>query len=233
MIIVPIQYFGLGDIIFEQTLVRKIANGSAILWPVAPQFKDGLQQAYPDITFADRTKMDIDYNRQDDYVQNDMRCLPFRWADAILQVPYTQCMSSKYQLYNQDYRTWKEQAMWHRDSDKEDELFKSFGCDKGEYVFTNVFFGSESQLRISVPMQESWNLPLIEMRTIPRFSLFDWAKVLENANEIHTVSTSILFLLEMLDLKAKEVHLYCRKPIEHNFDNIEYLLERHNYKLHL
>ncbi len=231
MIIVPIQWFGLGDIIFEQTLVRKIAKGNAIMWPSDALFVEGLNRAYPDITFIDRAKADIDYECKEDYVKNAMRFLPLRWADTILKVPYSQCMASKYALYDMDYRIWKEKAMWRRDEEKEDELYKLLQCDKKEYNLVNSFFGSQSQLRVSIEVSNG--LPNINMGTVQGYSLFDWAKVIENASTINVVSSSIIYILEMLALKAPEVHLYCRKPIEHDFKTIDYIFEKHKYIQHL
>lgn len=231
MIIVPIQRWGIGDIIYEQTVVRKVANGNSILWPVEPHFVDGLSRAYPDITFSDGSKMDIDFERRDDYVQNAMRFLPLRWADSIMKVPYTACMASKYSLYHQDYRIWKERAMWHRDTVKEDELFEVLGCNNGPYNLINRFFGSDSQLQVTINVNNECQN--IEMKTIQGFSLFDYAKVMENADNLHLVSSSTIYLTEQLELKAKEVHLYCRRPIEYNFANIDYLLEKHKYVFHL
>jgi|SRR6185436_10236719 len=237
MIIFPLQSFGVGDVIFTQSLVRKIANGNKVLWGVESHFVDGLNRAYDGITFIDKKLINVDYNRRDDYVINGMRVLPIRWSDANLKVPYNQCMRAKYDAYNEDWRTWKEHAMWNRDKEMETKLGIKNGIwendydrDFGEYNLVNTIFGSESQLQ--VPIEVNNGLLNIQMKTIEGFSLFDWAGIIEQANEIHTVSTSIIYLLELLDLKAKEVHLYTRKPIEPTFDNISYILEKHNYILH-
>jgi|ERR1035437_4267097 hypothetical protein len=230
MIIIPLQVWGIGDVIWEQTIVNKLAEGDKILWPVEPEFVEGLNRAYPHILFIHKNMVHLDHQRRDDYEVNGCRVLPLRWADTNLKVPYTQCMSSKYDLYNMDYRDWKENAMWHRDSERENALFKLLGCDKEPYAFVNTIFGSQSQLRIANPVAH--DLPVVEMRTIPGFSLFDWAKVIEGASYIHSVSTSIIYILELLVLQ-QPIHLYVRKPIEQNFDNVEYILKSHDYILHL
>lgn len=63
-------------------------------------------------------------------------------------------------------------------------------------------------------------------------SLFDWATVIQKAAAIHTVNTSIIYLLEMLELEAPEVHLYQRTIKGQTFDNIKYILKRHKYVFH-
>lgn len=228
MTVCVIQYFGLGDCLWEQTLVRNIAKNNPIIWPVEPHLMSGLNRAYPDISWLDRTKFNIDYNCKEDYTKDGIRYLPLRWADQILKVPYKNCMRAKYDLYNMEFDIWKQQAMWVRDRKREQELFDYLGLKEGqEYTLINRFFGTQSQL--VAPIQEAG----IEMCTIQDYSMMDWAKVLENATIIRTVSTSIIFALELLQLKAKEIHVYKRAPIETDFRNVEYILKSHNYQLHL
>lgn len=233
-IVVVNQFFGIGDVIFEQTIVNKIANGRRIIWPVLPQFVEQLNRAYPDIEFVAHGYFPIDAERRDRYFaiigdekkRINAEVLPMRWCDTNMMVPYSRCMEVKYTYFGDDYKTWKEKAMWKRDTDREDELFHLLQLDGKEYTLTNRFFGSNSQFIAKMPSSA------VEMYTREGFSLFDWAKVIENASAIHTVSTSIVYLLELLDLKAQEVHLYARKPLEQNLDTVKYLLERHKYVLH-
>lgn len=230
MIIVPNQFFGIGDVIFEQTVVRKLAGDNEIVWPVEPQFLDGLTRAYPDIKFVDKNTFPLNYDRRDEYESHDMRILPLRWADVILKVPYTECMKAKYMLYDMDWQNWRVHAMWKRDGQKEYDLRILLKLPP-KYNLINRTFGSQSQLKAATKVDNG--LPNIDMRTIEGFSLFDWAYVMENATEIHTVSTSIIYLLEMLNLKAECVNLYPRKPIEHDFKNVDYILQKHYYVCHL
>lgn len=229
MIIVPNQYFGLGDVIFEQTIVR--AFGEKILWPVEAQFVDGLNRAYPDITFINRKALNIDYERKGEYIQDGMKVLPLRWADSIMKVPYTDCMKSKYMLYGMHWQDWKINAMWTRNEEREGSIWNHLGIDQyNPYNLVNSTFGSESQLNLPISIDNS--LPIVTMRTIQGFSLFDWAQVIERATCIHTVSTSIIYLLEQLTLEAKEIHIYPRRPIEQDLKCVDYLLTSHNYTLH-
>ena len=230
MTTIPIQFFGAGDVIFEQTLVRYLAKNTQIIWPVEPHMVEGFNRAYPDIAFVDRTKFNIDYERKDDYIQYSIRYLPLRWADQILKVPYRKCMSAKYELYGMDYNLWRQQAMWVRDREKEEELFQLLGCANTEYNLVNTFFGTNSQMQVLIAPVNG--LKNIEMKTISGYSLFDWAKVIENATEIHVVNSAILFLLELLNLKAKRPNLYRRAPIETDFRNVDYLFTK-DYILHM
>jgi hypothetical protein len=71
----------------------------------------------------------------------------------------------------------------------------------------------------------------VELREIGGFNLLDWAKVIENATNIHAVGSSNIYLFETLDLKAKELHLYKRLPRENHFEFYNYILEK-QYNFH-
>lgn len=242
MTIIPNQYFGIGDVIFCQTLVNQIANGNPIVWPVMPQFVEGLNRAYPHITFVDWRTFKIDYERKDQYeidIEPYGKCtvLPIRWADNIMKVPYTHCMRAKYDLYGLDYRDWKDKAMWERDKLREAELMLEYDYSSDletmyPFIFKNVIFGSDCKLKINIKDVTFSGIPTIEMYPIDRFSLFDWAAIIRCAEQIHTVSSSILYMLELLPLQAKEIHLYARKPIETHFKNVDYLFTK-PYILHV
>lgn len=247
MVIVPNQPFGIGDVIFCQTLVRKIADGLPIVWPVLPHFVDGLNRAYPDIKFINSKTSGFDFERRDQFSgihaeYGAYTQLPLRWADVLLGVPYNDCMKAKYQLYGLDFEIWRDCAMWARDGIKEHDLWIKECVNQGihldftgdernasdEYTFVNYIFGSEGVFRKIIPDKGKQ----LSMRIIDGYSLFDWMGTIQHATAIHTVNTSIIYLLEMLDLKAPEVHLYQRTIKGQTFDNIKYILKRHKYVLH-
>jgi hypothetical protein len=234
-VLMPIQYFGLGDIIFEQTVVRNLMqHGDKVLWGVEPIFVDGLNRAYPDFTFIDYQSLRVDLTQRAKHRSSyGFEMLPFQYSVDLCNVPYKFCMASKYMLYNMDYNIWKEKAMWHRDAVREFNLFHSLGLDEDNtepYNLINDTFRSNLSGRVDIEVDNGFRN--IRMSVLPDYSLFDWAMVIQKAATIHTVSTSIIYLLELLELRATEIHLYPRKPEEMNFENIDYILKSHNYILH-
>lgn len=228
MTILPLQHFGLGDVIFTQTLVRNIANGNPIVWGTLPHFVDGLNCAYPDIKFVDWRTLGIDYDCKqhkeiDHHTLGKCTLLPIRWADSIMKVPYTQCMRSKYDMYGLDWQTWRDEAMWVKNKWNSRQLLMMKGYPK---TLINDTYGSDSKMKVKIEVDGC------KMETKTGYSLFDWQEVIQNATHIHTVSTSIIYLLEMLDLKAKEINLYNRPIKGQGFDNIDYILKRHKYIFH-
>lgn len=228
---VILQYFGLGDNIFTIELCnRLIQDGYEIIYPVMPHFVEGLQRAYPHIKWVNYQEFPADYNCKEDKVINGLRHIPVRWSDGWNKTPYRDCMANKYKMFGLDWQIWRDGAMWQRDSMREDTLYQvatEFGND---YRLISDTFGSDFGNKVKI--EKSGTIPNIAIEFYEGFSLFDWAKVIENATEIHVVSSSIIYLLEMLDLRAKEVHLYQRSIAGQGFDTVDYILQRHKYIFH-
>lgn len=226
------QFFGIGDCIFSMQLARNwIAEGHVITWPVLPRFVDQLKRAYPFVEWMDSDKFPAPYKWMEEhdwtYRGKTYRYIPLRWANEMLKHPYERCMSDKFELFGLDFKDWRKGAMWARDEVKETELASILAIDLNTpFTIKNTYFGSNSQFKVQI------NVPGFEMKSLPGFSLFDYAAILENAEYIHVANSSILYLLECLELKAKEVHLYCRKPIENDFKNTDYIFTK-KYNLHL
>jgi hypothetical protein len=229
MAVIVLQPHGLGDHIFCQSLVNQLADLEHIVWPVLPHFIDGLKRAYPEINWIPVGSLSPNVeNCRIDTVINGNRILPIRWADSITKVKYKDCMRSKYDMYGLDWNTWKD-FTFKKDSERAMKLFyQILGLSDGEKfrLINKRFTSNESK---SVKISESTKIRNIEMITIPGFSLFDWYLVIEKATEIHTVGTSINYIIELLEIEAKNVFLYKRLPDENHFQNYDYILKRHSY----
>lgn len=242
MTVIPNQYFGLGDVVFTMTLVKRIADWRRIVWPVMPQFVEGLQRAYPDVEFVNFEKRIIDHDNRRHYEfthpeYGECTVLPLRFAHEHTKQGYTGWMSSKYEMYGMDYNDWHESAKWCRDGLKELELTKILKEEAksadvtniSDYILCNNTFGSDCAMKVDI------RLPLktvLQMSVKPGFSLFDYQPIIENASAIHTVNTSILYLIDLLDIKAKEVHVYPRSIKGQTHDGVKYLFNRHKYIWH-
>ena len=231
MIVCPLQYFGLGDIIFTQTLVKQICKkDDKILWGVYRDLVEGLNQAYPEVTFVSHDTLKIDYEKKEDQIFNWIRTVPIRWADSILGVNYNDCMKSKYMLYNLDFKEWMKHAKYIRNREREEKLFDlivSRNIGYGPYNLVNETFNTTSDGHRQIELKNSH--PNIYLTKINGYSLFDWSLIIEQSVEVHTVSTSIFYLLELLELE-QPLHLYAR-PNDPGFDHISYLFTK-PYILH-
>lgn len=188
-----------------------------------PHFVEGLNNAYPQYQFEDYRNLPIDYSIKHDVIIGDKRIIPIRWSDSIMGVPYTQVMRAKYDMYGIDFTTWRN-TTFRRNPEREAKLQHLVGAH-GDYKVANAFYGSESQMHKAIALEGN----VINMRTIDGYSLFDWAGVLEHASEIHAVSSSILYILELLDLNMP-LHLYPRKE-DPRYKQVDYIFTK-DYKLH-
>ena len=79
--------------------------------------------------------------------------------------------------------------------------------DNSEYVFVNKYANTENRKYNGIDHLK-FDLPIINLKILNEFTLFDWCKVIENAKEIHTVHTSINYLIEVLNIKAEKYCMY-------------------------
>lgn len=223
------QRFGIGDVIFSMTAIRLL--GDKVLWPVMPYYVEALNRAYPDIHFIDYTLMNINWMDSGEKHFQDATIIPLAWQDS----PLRECMKKKYGYFGLDWTMWKENAKWERSSMRENQLYDQLNI-KGPFNLISNRYGNDVNSNQPSPHSLAFREPdnglqNVHMSMIPGFSLFDWAKVIEQAENIYIVSTSTIYLLELLQLKAKEIHIHIRKPLEKTHDNYSYILTSHNYIL--
>jgi glycosyltransferase involved in cell wall biosynthesis len=226
------QFQGLGDVIFAMELINTwIRQGNKVIWGVVPEYVS-IQKHFPNVTFVPIELLNININNKFEERYGTVKVVPLRWADQIIGVHYRNVMRAKYDMYNEDWNNWRNIEIV-RDLTKEKELFYNVLKlkDNEQYNLINTKFRT-NQSGISNEIRVDNELPNIEMRNIDGFTMIDWLMVIQKATYIHSVSTSIIYLLELFELQAKEVHLYVRKPDERNFDFIDYILTK-NYVKHL
>ena len=224
------QYFGLGDCIFSQGVASHfIDQGYRIVWPVWDDFCEGLSRAYPDMTWLPHSffKPEL-FDIKEEKILGEVRLLPISWSNQILNA--STWMHTKYDLYGLDYHDWKKHASYQRDPLREQALMAHYGIRIGEpYNLANSMFRTNASG--NTPFTIANDYKTVQMQILPEFSLFDYSLLIENATEIHVANSSILYLLELLDLRAEQVHLYCRVPDETDFRHVDYLFSK-PYVLH-
>lgn len=224
------QFFGVGDILFIEPIIRKFfQEGHEVILPVLPKFLD-LQPYFPYIKFVDMNQLNIDYDSKVIVNTEEHTIIPLRWGKEFFNGTYNDTMRNKYRMVNMELSEFRN-LKWLRHRVKENELLRLLGIQEGEkYNLINKNF--HTFLNGTVKIDVKNNYKNVYMNIIKDFTLLDWASVIENATEIHSVNTSILFLLESLDLKAENIHLYGRNDGGSEFPKTTYLHSK-NYILHI
>jgi len=208
------QYAGIGDILFVEPIMRQyFQNGHPIILPVLKQFLN-LQQYFPYIKFIDMDLLDIDYNEKKIIETEDSIIIPLRFSSL---------MTNKYKMVNMDFNKWRT-LTWLRHRYKEENLKKILGIKTGDkYNLINENFSSIYPFfKTNITLKNKYKN--IKMCAIEGYNLLDWSGVIETATTIHTVNTSIMYLLETLELSTTDIHVYSRKGEEgHDFKKINYL----------
>lgn len=207
------QPFGIGDILFLSPLVKHI-EAEEIIWPVVDHYywiKDYIQ--INNLTFIKQSE----FRHTEGYSE-----IPFQHAHSI--VPQAEdCMQAKYILFKADPELWRT-ISFNRNKEKEEQLKQHLNISVNDkFIFVNNnFAGPEYNYKVDISLET--NLRIIYQEYIEGFTLLDWCGVLEQAKEIHTVSTSLFFVIEALNLEKTQLHLYPRKPLDVDLSPIKSLI---------
>ena len=213
------QPAGLGDIIYCLYIAERIIEkyNCDIIWPVISQYKfisDYIQIDH--LTFVDETEnfphKDIYTSNCRSIINNDSYMyIPLQFSDQIL--PNDLIMVSKYNLVGLNTDDWKRSLNFKRNSIKEDELYyKTLKLhDDTKFIFVNSLYASPPDTRHIDNINISDNSQhVVDLQYITGYNPFDWCKVMERADEIHSVDTCYTFLLEFLNLSASNINIYSR-----------------------
>lgn len=229
------QYRGIGDILFIEPLCRWLHEGYEITFPVEDEYI-WIQEYIPYINFVKKSQFFMDYERFSWGRIGEYEYFPLRFANPLLRgygahdySDQLNCMKDKYRLFGQDPEKWRS-LKWIRNKEREEALFNFLGLEGKEYTLVNEW-SSQGKIDIEEDYLSawSWSKTVVYQQKLPGFTLLDWAKVIENATYIHTTSTSNFYMIETLNLKAKEIHLY--KRLTEDLTAIKELMSK-NYILH-
>jgi hypothetical protein len=231
------QTWGLGDILFIEPLYRYLDSlGLKVIAPV----QDGyiwLNQHIKYVDFIKSSEFNIDYERFDfglavvDGVELiDTAYLPTRFSDQIFRNlrPHDPSasrywMTDKYNVLGLSPNTW-ETIKLERDFKKEKKLKEMILSEiEGEYDFCNSFYQNSLNINLNLENMVKRELPVVSMRMVEGFSMIDWSSIIESARSVHTVSTSLLYMIQSIHQIGKEYHLYPRLP-ERNFYTVDEFL---------
>lgn len=210
------QFQGLGDLLFIEPIMQHYHDkGYKVIVPVNDDYI-WLQEYIPYVEFKKKSEFEIDYEYFGFTKMFKSEYIPLRFSTPLLRnmEPHSgdnkeHFMLDKYRLLELPLDMWR-QLKWRRDEEKENRLFNFLGLhEDSEYTFVNEYYGGGFQ-KIDIPVTGK----RVYLTKHEGYTLLDWAKVIENARHIKTVETSILYMIEVLNLKAETMKLYSRPPEE-------------------
>jgi len=221
------QPAGIGDIFFCQKIAKAMmSQGYQIIWPLRPDIvwiRDYITDIYfPSVNDSFPGK-DIFDNAAGYVIEENAAFISTATAD--ITHSDGKIMSSKYSMIGLDYDDWQDYFHFDRNFDKENELYYNvLGLtDDAEFIFINNLYNTDIK-NSNLFSKNNFDLPVVELKIIDGFTLFDWCKVLERAKKIHTINTSINYIIEVIDTLYDEYVIYAHD--ERNKSEIDYLFKK-------
>lgn len=211
----------LGDIIFICSLAQSFSKSfRQVLIPVDPDLisKAKINQYIPFIKFIPLSE----------YALPAQRILPgfYYFNDHVLlnlsnTSIYKNHMGMKYKLTSLPIDQWRELVII-RNHEKELKLSEILNITSGEkYNLVNSMFSNKKSDSFLPKIDNSYRNVLLQK--IEGFNLFDWMGVIENAHTIHTVHTSLQYLIDLIPRTTNELHIYPRNEIHEPHSYYDYL----------
>lgn len=223
------QFFGIGDILFIEPIMRKyFQDGHRIILPVLSKFLN-LNSYFPYINFIDKDLYNINYEEKNIIEEDNRIIIPMRWSREFYNSPSIYTMKNKYKMMNMDLDEWRK-LTWIRHRHKEKRLKQLLNINENEKfnLINKNYHTFNNGIREIVVNNNYRN---VYMDFIDGYTLLDWAEIVESAATIHTVNTSLMFLLETLDLSTDDINIYSRNNNGADFKQTEYLFKK-NYIKH-
>lgn len=205
------QPAGIGDILWIQKITHKISKEYKVFHPV-----------------KDEIEWMIDYMPNlCKYSQVPSECDEVLKLDGIpLPSPDSKVMEAKYQAVNVSWDDYLDFIHIDRNYTKEEELFSKIYPGKPYRLICPNYGTPKNRTSTgthSINIPHSDTLENIEITNIEGYTLFDWIKIIQEADEIYTTDTCILFLIELYKCKASEFICYPRNNCSRN---VEYFLKK-------
>ncbi len=227
------QPAGIGDIFFTQKIAKLLISKNRcdkIIWPVASQYNylndyigtDHITYICESENFAHKDIYLSSINTL--YEREDLLYIPLQHADQTTTLPECRAHGHiKYKFCNNlSHADWKDYFQFNRNLDRELQLVDKLGIDINEpYNLVNRNYGSPPGNLIREDIVPDNDHNCVYMEFYNDIHLFDWLTIAENAKQIHTMETSLCYLLEKIDLT--NVHVYSKYTVDSGIDDFNYI----------
>ena len=205
------QPAGIGDIFFTQKIAKLLLKSrcNKILWPVISEYNyitdyighDRIEYVNENDEFDFKQIYSSSINQL--YESDELIYIPLQHADQTVTLPdYRAHGHIKYKFCNNlSHNNWKEYFNLKRNYNRENNLIDRLNLDLNEqYNLINSNYGSPPNFLTRKDIQPNNNYKNVYMNFLEDIHIFDWLRIAENATEIHTMETSLCYLLEKINL---------------------------------
>lgn len=178
----------LGDVLFTIKIAEELNTEGSCTWNVNPLFWErGLNRIQANFRFGIRLTSKPE-------------------SEVIILTDLTtredpDIMTKKYEVVGIDWKDWSKYLNYERDKDIEKSLFEKLEVNWDEpFILANDTYGlDQKHLGVSENLPKDYDGKIINLKVFPEFTIFDWCSVFEKAEQIHTVDTSIQYVIETLN----------------------------------
>lgn len=225
------QPAGLGDILFCQKIAYRAIHDfgcKKVIWPIShvysylPEYVSNIDKN------VILTNEQISLNFPNQLINNEeILYIPLQSCDNLVSHHDSRANGHiKYKFFfDTVWDDWKNYFIINRNIEREKKLIYDLSININEpYNFINPNYGTPPNYITNINIKPNNEYKNVYMSILPNTNIFDWLTIIENAKEIHTMETSLYYLLEKLSLN-ENVFIYSKyKHINPNsVDDYEYM----------
>lgn len=207
----------LTDIIFCEPIARLYhEKGYKIIWPVEHHLCN-MNKHTEYINFINIANFNFDFSNKNFQNITGSLVVPLKYTNELI-AGASSIMESRFALWNLPATTWL-QSVLQRNPSAETKLFNQIlQLEDGEsYNLVSEYYHKDFSGYTKIVPEN--NLKNVYLERIANFTLIDWSKVIEEATNIYTVDNALLYWVNLLNPKSKEIHVFPKtEGILPNFD---------------
>lgn len=217
----------LGDIIFVMAIAQKYAEeGYPVEFPVDDQYLNygGIQKNFDLINLIPLSNLKKYSAFHNSKIIEDFDRHYLRLTDSTFYSVANRHMRYKYESLNLPYKMWRSIKI-NRDFVTESKLITLLEIKEEEkFNLINNFYSNKKIMNMKIKVNN--NYKNVYMSKIDGFNIFDWMGVIERAESIHTVHTSLQYIIDIMPNITNQLHIYLRTGICEPHSYYDYLFEK-------
>lgn len=190
----------LGDILFTLKIAEELSKKGTVYWQISPAFwNNGISRIKSSSLISPHSPKVV---RGGEVIK--LCDLTHRSDPELMRIKYTSL--------GMEWDGWSDYIKYDRNYDVESALKQHFGLQDGDpFIFYNDTYGpGQKHNGVVKSIPEDYDGKIIKLEVFEGVTVFDWAWIFENAEQIHTVDTSIMYVIETLNLKANRMTCHPR-----------------------